>query len=182
VAEPSITAGERRESDLHIARSIRLILSDVDGVLTDGQLIYTSQGVDIKQFHVRDGMGIKVWQRAGHSFGIISSRSSDAVRTRAAELGIHHLAQGADPKLPAVLQLLQSIGIDANETAYVGDDLPDVPVMRAVALAVAPADASADALAAAHWVTRSGGGRGVVRELVERLMRATSTWEEHALS
>ena len=182
MAEPLITADERRASDFPIARSIRLVLSDVDGVLTDGQLIYESLGADVKQFHVRDGMGIKVWQRAGFSFGIISSRSSEAVRTRATELGISHLVQGVDPKLPAVMQLLQSIGVEAQQTAYIGDDLPDLPVMRAVALAVAPADASADALAAAHWVTRAGGGRGAVRELIERLMRATSTWEEHALS
>lgn len=165
-----------------MARPIRLILSDVDGVMTGGELFYDALGADIKRFHVRDGLGIKVWQRAGYLFGIVSSRSSAAVRIRAQELAIEHVLQGADPKWPAVVRLLQSIGVPADQTAYIGDDIPDLPVMRSVALAVAPADACPDVIAAAHWVTKAAGGQGTVRELIERLMRATSTWEEHALS
>lgn len=175
--------GDRRaEDDRELAGKIRLILSDVDGVMTDGQLIYDALGADVKQFHVRDGMGIKLWQRAGFAFGIVSSRNSGSVRRRAKELGIEHVLQGVDPKWPAVVQLLQSIGITTEQTAYIGDDVPDVPVMRGVALAVAPADACADTIAAAHWVMKAGGGQGAVRELIERLMRAASKWEEHALS
>ena len=169
-------------TDLQLARPIRLILSDVDGVMTAGELFYDALGANIKQFHVRDGMGIKVWQRAGFSFGIVSARSHPAVRVRAAELGVMHLVQGVDPKLPAVLQLLEAIGVTADQTAYIGDDLADLPVLRRVALAVAPADACADVIAAAHWVMQRGGGQGAVRELIERLMRATSIWEQHALS
>lgn len=176
------SADERPASDLQVARRIRLILSDVDGVMTGGELYYDSLGANIKQFHVRDGMGIKVWQRAGFAFGIISSRSNPAVQVRATELRVQHVLQGVDPKLPAVVQLWESIGVAPEQTAYIGDDLPDLPVMRAVALAVAPADACGDAIAAAHWVTAAGGGQGVIRELIERLMRATSSWEEHALS
>jgi 3-deoxy-D-manno-octulosonate 8-phosphate phosphatase (KDO 8-P phosphatase) len=175
-------AESRPEEDLPVAQSIRLILSDVDGVMTGGELFYDSLGAGIKQFHVRDGMGIKIWQRAGFVFGIVSSRNSAAVRMRANELGIKHVLQGVEPKLAAVLQLIESIGMTADQTAYIGDDLPDVPVMRSVALAVAPADACVDALAAAHWVTGARGGQGAVRELIERLMRARAIWEEHALS
>lgn len=173
---PAATANDRQ-----IAENIRWILSDVDGVMTDGRLYYDSLGMQLKQFHVRDGMGIKVWQRSGRGFGIVSARSNPAVRVRAAELGIEQVLQGVDPKLPAVEQWLAAEGIGPQQVAYVGDDLPDVPVMRQVALAVAPADASADARAAAHWVMQASGGQGVLRELIERLMRATSTWEEHAL-
>jgi len=169
-------------SDLQLARPIRLILSDVDGVMTGGELYYDTLGVNLKQFHVRDGMGIKVWQRSGGTFGIVSSRIHSGVRLRAGELGIKHVVQGVDPKLPAVVHLLEALGVSPAETAYIGDDLPDLPVMDHVALAVAPADASADVLAAADWVLQTRGGQGVVRELIERLMRATSTWEQHALS
>jgi 3-deoxy-D-manno-octulosonate 8-phosphate phosphatase (KDO 8-P phosphatase) len=169
-------------NDLQLARPIRLILSDVDGVMTGGELYYDTLGVNLKQFHVRDGMGIKVWQRAGGTFGIVSSRIHSGVRLRANELGIKHVLQGVEPKLPAVVHLLETLGVDPAETAYIGDDLPDLPVMEHVALAVAPADASSDVCAAADWVLHTRGGQGVVRELIERLMRATSTWEQHALS
>ncbi len=169
-------------SDGQRARPIRLILSDVDGVMTGGELYYDTLGVNLKQFHVRDGMGIKVWQRSGCEFGIVSSRIHSGVRLRAKELGIKHVLQGVDPKLPAVVHLLETLGVAPEETAYVGDDLPDLPVMEHVALAVAPADASTDVIAAADWVMQARGGQGVLRELIERLMRATSTWEQHALS
>jgi 3-deoxy-D-manno-octulosonate 8-phosphate phosphatase (KDO 8-P phosphatase) len=170
------------QDDLQLARPIRLILSDVDGVMTAGELFYDSLGASIKQFHVRDGMGIKVWLQAGFSFGIVSARSHPAVRMRATELGIKHLLQGVDPKLPAVLELLESIGVTADQTAYIGDDLADLPVLRRVALAVAPADACADVIAAAHWIMPRGGGQGAVRDLIERIMRARSMWEQYALS
>jgi 3-deoxy-D-manno-octulosonate 8-phosphate phosphatase (KDO 8-P phosphatase) len=165
--------------DMPIAEPIRLILSDVDGVMTTGQLWFDASGGEIKQFHVRDGMAIKIWQSSGMGFGIVSSRNSPAVARRAAEIGITHILQGVDPKLPAVVQLLDSMGIAPQQVAYIGDDLPDLPVMRYVGLSVAPADACDDVLAEAIWVLQTGGGCGAIRELVQRLMRATSRWEEH---
>lgn len=189
IAEPetppffTVTASEAQMQDRATALPIRLVLSDVDGVMTGGELIYgTDAAGDLKAFHVRDGMGIKIWQAAGFGFGIVSSRDSPAVRRRASELGIEHLVQGADLKLPAVMQLVQSLGLKPAETAYIGDDLPDLAVMRFVGLAVAPADACSDVLSLAHWVTRSPGGRGVVREVIERLMRANGIWEKYALA
>ncbi len=180
--DPLPTDRPAAASDLTLARPIRLILSDLDGVMTGGELYYDTLGVNLKQFHVRDGMGIKVWQRSGGTFGIVSSRIHSGVRLRANELGIKHVLQGVEPKLPAVVHLLEMLGVAPAETAYIGDDLPDLPVMAHVALAVAPADASADVLAAADWVLQTRGGQGAVRELIERLMRATSTWEQHAWS
>ncbi|HBJ36912.1 MAG TPA: hypothetical protein DDZ51_19575 [Planctomycetaceae bacterium] len=167
--------------DLPVAEPIRLILSDVDGVMTSGQLWFDAAGGEIKQFHVRDGMAIKVWQASGMQFGIVSSRNSPAVTRRAADVGILHVLQGVDPKLPAVIELLRVIGVQPQQVAYIGDDLPDLQVMRYVGLSAAPADACDDVLAEATWVMRTGGGCGAIRELVERLMRSTSSWEEHAV-
>ncbi len=166
--------------DLPIAEPIRLILSDVDGVMTTGQLWFDAAGGELKQFHVRDGLAVKIWQTSGMQFGIVSSRNSPAVTRRAADIGIAHVLQGIDPKLPAVIELLQAIGIAPDQVAYIGDDLPDLPVMRYVGLSAAPADACDDVLAEVTWVMRTGGGCGAIRELVERLMRATSKWEEHS--
>ncbi len=166
-------------SDNQVAASITCILSDVDGVLTDGRIIYDTSGVETKRFHVRDGLGIKLWMRSGFQFGILTARNSNVVRIRADELGIKHVRQGFEDKLPAALEMLESMGCDLKSTCYIGDDLPDLPVMRRVALAVTPADGSADAQAAAHWTLKQNGGDGAIRELTERLLRAKSRWEEH---
>ncbi len=167
------------QSDRNISESIQLILSDVDGVLTDGRIIYDNAGVETKVFHVRDGVGIKLWQKSGFAFGIVTSRNSQVVRVRAAELGVTHVRQGFEEKLPAALELMKAAGVELHQVCYIGDDLPDLPVMRRVGLAVAPADAAADVRQAAHWVLRSAGGAGCVRELIERLLKAKSRWEEH---
>ncbi|TVP95345.1 MAG: HAD-IIIA family hydrolase [Planctomycetaceae bacterium] len=164
--------------DRLVAAPIRMILSDVDGVLTNGELLIDASGNETKAFHVRDGLGIKRWQAAGMSFGLISSRASPAVTRRAAELGIRYVLQGIEEKLPAAKRLAAELGISPAEIAYIGDDLPDLPVMGWVGLSVAPADACADCLARATWRTDLPGGRGAVRELVERLMRAQSIWED----
>jgi len=177
---PSEQDSELARRDRPVALPIRMILSDVDGVMTSGQLWFDAAGAEIKQFHVRDGMGIKVWQAAGLGFAIVSSRNSAAVARRASELQIKHLLQGVDPKLPAVRQLLTSLAIAPEQVAYIGDDLPDLPVMRHVGLSVAPADACSDVLAEAQWVMNTAGGCGAVRELIERLMRATASWKEYA--
>lgn len=165
--------------DSQIARPIRCILSDVDGVMTDGRIIFDAAGIETKQFHVQDGLGIKLWVDSGFHFGILTSRTSAIVDGRAAELGIEQVQQGCREKWPAAQSILAQWGCLPEEACYVGDDLPDIPVMKRVALAVAPADAAADTQHAAHWILRSRGGRGAVRELIERLLRAKQRWEEH---
>jgi 3-deoxy-D-manno-octulosonate 8-phosphate phosphatase (KDO 8-P phosphatase) len=167
------------DPDRDIAEPIQLILSDVDGVMTDGRIIYDNAGVETKMFHVRDGLGIKLWQKSGFSFGIITSRNSQIVRVRAAELGVAHVRQGFDEKLPAVLDVMKLCSLQPPQVCYIGDDLPDLAAMRHVGLAAAPADACADVRQAAKWVLRNAGGNGCVRELIERLLRAKSRWEEH---
>lgn len=159
-------------------RDIELILADVDGVLTPGQIIFNNQGIESKQFHIRDGVGIRVWQRAGYKFGLITGRSSHVVKIRAAELGIEIVRQTAEDKLPVTQEILGQLGLEPRQACYVGDDLPDVPVMRFVGLGVAVADACEEARAAAHHVTRLGGGLGAVRETIELVLKAQSRWDD----
>jgi 3-deoxy-D-manno-octulosonate 8-phosphate phosphatase (KDO 8-P phosphatase) len=158
-------------------QTIELILADVDGVLTDGGIIIDNQGIETKQFHIRDGMAIRLWRRAGYRFGLITGRSSNIVKMRAAELGIEVVRQAAEDKLPAALEVLAELGLAPGQTCYVGDDLPDLPVMRAVGLAVAVADACPELRAAAHLVTAAGGGHGAVRETVETILKAQKRWD-----
>ena len=166
-------------TDHEIADPIRCILSDVDGVMTDGRIIYDNAGIETKRFHVHDGLGIKLWQKSGYGFGILTSRTSKIVERRADELGIEQVRQGYEQKRNAAIEMIAEMGFEPGQVCYVGDDLPDIPVMKQVALAVAPADASTDACNAAYWILKSRGGEGVVRELVERLLRAKRRWEEH---
>lgn len=168
----------RNQTDQSIAAPIRLILSDVDGVLTDGRIIYDNSGVETKSFHVRDGLGIKLWQRAGYHFAIITSRTSDIVRLRAAELGIATVRQGVSDKWSAAQEVFSTLGVTAEETCYVGDDLPDLSVMQRVALPVTVADGADDVRQAARWTTRLHGGQGAMRELIERLLKAKAQWED----
>lgn len=165
-------------ADQQIAAPIQLILSDVDGVLTDGRIIYDNCGVETKSFHVRDGLGIQLWQRAGFDFAILTSRNSQIVRNRAAELGVTAVRQGCSDKLPAALEMMQQLGVTPQQTCYIGDDLPDLPVLQTVGLPVAVADASIDVRQAVHWTTKLPGGYGAVRELIERLLRAKDRWED----
>lgn len=166
-------------SDVDAAAPITCILSDVDGVMTDGRIIYDNNGVETKQFHVRDGLGIKLWMRSGFRFAILTARTSDIVQQRATELGIDSIRQGSADKAAAAQEMIAQLGCQPDQVCYIGDDLPDIPVMQRVGLAVAPADAAADTQSAAGWVLGSGGGQGAVRELVERLLRAKQRWEEH---
>ena len=164
------------KTDQEIASPIRLLLSDVDGVLTDGRIIFHGADVETKAFHVRDGLGIKMWQRAGFHFGIITARESSIVQRRSTELGISLLRQGARKKWAAASELMSELTVSPSETCYIGDDLPDLAVMQQVALPVAVADAAEDVRDAATWITRFSGGNGAVRELIERLLRAKSLW------
>jgi 3-deoxy-D-manno-octulosonate 8-phosphate phosphatase (KDO 8-P phosphatase) len=154
------------------AKHIRLLVLDVDGVLTDGRLYLSPVGEELKVFHVRDGSGLVAVQRAGIAVAIISGRDSAAVTRRAAELGIRHVRQGVADKGAALDQLLAELGVDAAATACVGDDTPDLPMLRRAGLAIGVADAHPALLAAAHWVTPSNGGQGAVREACDLLLSA----------
>ena len=160
------------------AQPIRLILSDVDGVLTDGAIVYNNQGIESKSFHVRDGMGIKLWQSAGHGFGVITARTSHLVKLRTAELGVELVRQGVDDKLTAAQQIVDQLGISLEETCYVGDDLPDLRLLQRVGLSASVADAADDIRSAAHVVTKSAGGRGALRELIEMILKSQKRWDE----
>jgi 3-deoxy-D-manno-octulosonate 8-phosphate phosphatase (KDO 8-P phosphatase) len=157
---------------LERARAIRLLVLDVDGVLTDGRLFLSAAGEELKVFHVRDGSGLVAIQRAGITVAIISGRDSPAVTRRATELGIRHVHQGVADKGALLDRLLAELGIAAEETACVGDDTPDAPMLRRAGLAIGVADAHPALLAAAHWVTKSNGGQGAVREVCDLLLSA----------
>jgi YrbI family 3-deoxy-D-manno-octulosonate 8-phosphate phosphatase len=159
-------------------RQIELILSDVDGVLTDGGIWYDNQGVELKGFHIRDGLGIKLWQRAGFRFGVLTARTSHIVKLRAQELGIDIVRQGFENKLPVALDILREQRLAAEQVCYIGDDLTDLPLVRHVGLGVAVADAASEVRAAAGYITNAPGGRGAVRELVELVLKAKSRWED----
>lgn len=164
--------------DTEIARPIKMILSDVDGVMTDGRIILDNAGVESKEFHVRDGQGIKLWQQAGFAFGILTSRTSQIVKLRAKELGITIVRQGFEEKLPAAREIFIAQGFDPSEVCYIGDDLPDLPVMLEVGLSVAVNDAVAEVKSAANWTLNTPGGHGALRELTERLLKAKGLWED----
>jgi 3-deoxy-D-manno-octulosonate 8-phosphate phosphatase (KDO 8-P phosphatase) len=155
---------------------IELLVLDVDGVLTDGRVIYTAAGDEVKSFHVRDGSGLKFWRQSGKKIAILSGRASPAVDRRAAELGITAVVQGVGEKLPAFRRILNDLGLRPDQACAVGDDLPDLPVLRHCGLGVAVADAVPELKAAAAYVTTVPGGHGAVREAVEWLMRGQGTW------
>ncbi len=159
-------------------RRVELILSDVDGVLTDGTIWYDNQGVELKGFHIRDGLGIKLWQRAGFRFGVLTARTSHIVKLRAGELGIDIVRQGFEDKLPTALEIIRDCGLRPEQACYIGDDLTDLPVIRSVGLGAAVADAAAEVRSAAGFVTKLPGGKGAVRELVETILKAKSRWDD----
>lgn len=152
------------------ARRVRLLVLDVDGVLTDGRIHMTERGEETKVFHVRDGSGLVALRGAGVDVAIISGRNSPAVDRRAGELGIRHVRQGAGDKGAALDVLLRELGVGDAEVGCVGDDTPDVPLFRRAGLAIAVADAHPSAKAAAHWVTTLAGGQGAVREVCDLLL------------
>ncbi len=157
--------------------SIKLLLSDVDGVMTDGSVTFDAAGVESKTFNIRDGLGIRLWQKAGGEFGIVTGRQSEIVARRASELDVAIVHQGVSVKLPVVEQIAVDRGVSLAEVAYVGDDLPDLPVIRAVGLGVAVGDAAGEVKAGANHVLQAHGGRGAVRELVEMILKDSGQWE-----
>lgn len=158
-------------------QQIELLIVDVDGVLTDGSIVYADNQVELKAFFVRDGSGLKLWQLAGKQSAVITGRKSPVVDVRAMEVGIAHVIQGASEKLEAFRGLLQSTGLNAKQACFIGDDLPDLPVLRQVGLAAAVADACPEIVMAAHYVTRAAGGRGAVREVIELILRCQGKWK-----
>lgn len=162
------------------ARRIRLLLMDCDGVLTDGSVIYTADGEQAheqtKVFHIHDGQGLRLAKQAGLQLGLISGRNSVAVAVRARELGFDYVFQGVADKLAFYEDLCQQYSDEA--IAYIGDDLPDLPLLRRVGLAIAVADAVSDAQRYAHYITQRPGGRGAVRETIELILKAQLKWDE----
>ena len=158
-------------------RAIRILLLDVDGVLTDGMVTWDNNGIEQKAFHIRDGLGIKLWARSGGLTGIVTGRSSHVVAVRAGELDIGIVRQGVGDKKATVQAILQEQGLDWSEAAFVGDDLPDLACVMACGIGVAVADACRELREAADIVTVAGGGRGAVREVVERMLQARGVWE-----
>lgn len=165
-------------SDPIDARAVRLLVLDVDGVMTDGGIIIDDEGRETKVFHVRDGFGIRLWQRLGGEAAIITGRTSRVVAHRAAELRIRHVMQGVAEKSEALAALLARTGGTARETAAIGDDLNDLPLLAAVGYPLAVADAAPEVRRAARFVTSRPGGRGAVREAIEHLLVAQGRWIE----
>ncbi|HXG59084.1 MAG TPA: HAD-IIIA family hydrolase [Thermoanaerobaculia bacterium] len=159
------------------ASDIRLIVSDVDGVWTDGRIIYLGEQREIKEFNVRDGLAAKLAQKAGIRVALVTSRRSPALERRARELGITDLRQGAANKLEETRRLAQKLQVALDQVLYAGDDLPDLAPMLAAGISAAPSDAAPEVLAAATWKLESRGGKGAFRELVERLFRERGDWE-----
>ncbi len=157
---------------LERARAVRLAIFDVDGVMTDGTLYIGAQGEAFKAFNILDGHGVKMLQAGGIATAIISGRASEAVTRRAAELGIAHVVQGCADKVAAFEKLRGELGCEAADCAFMGDDLPDLPVMQRCGFAVAVANAVDAVKQGAHYVTRTPGGRGAVREFCELVLRA----------
>lgn len=163
---------------LEKAAKIKLLLLDVDGVMTDGSIILDSHQGEAKRFHVRDGHGVKLLKRAGVEVGIISGRDSPVVTRRAKELGIEIVEQGSLIKLEAYQRIRGQTGLKDDEIAYLGDDVIDIPLLRKVGLAAAVADALEEVKKEAHYTTCLSGGKGAVRELAELILRAQGKWAQ----
>ncbi|MCS7279358.1 MAG: HAD-IIIA family hydrolase [Thermodesulfobacteriaceae bacterium] len=160
------------------AEKIKLLLLDVDGVLTDGKIILTEKGEEIKHFHVLDGMGIKLLQKIGVEVGIISSRVSKTIIHRAEELSIKLLFQGKVEKLLFYEEILKERGLKDEEVAYIGDDWVDIPILKKVGLSIGVPNAWPPVNEYVHYVTKHSGGEGAVREVCELILRAKGKWEE----
>jgi 3-deoxy-D-manno-octulosonate 8-phosphate phosphatase (KDO 8-P phosphatase) len=157
---------------------INLLVLDVDGVLTDGRIVYGPRGTEIKRFHVRDGQGVQYWLRAGHAAAILSGRTSPITVRRAKEMGIEAVYEGAKFKLPALEKILADFKAKAECVCCIGDDLPDLPVLARVGFAVAVADAADEVKRVAHYVTKHRGGRGAVREVIELILKYQDRWAD----
>jgi 3-deoxy-D-manno-octulosonate 8-phosphate phosphatase (KDO 8-P phosphatase) len=161
--------------------NIKLLLLDVDGVLTDGSIVYDDLGNQIKAFNAKDGFGIRMLAESGTQIGIVTGRFSKALVHRCRDLGIKHIWQGVKDKEVALKEILETLCVSTDEIAYIGDDLPDLPIMRKVGLAIAVADAHPELKTVSHLITKSRGGRGAVREICEALLKAKNQYNEMIL-
>ena len=157
---------------------IKLLVLDVDGVLTDGGIIVDDHGVESKQFHVRDGAAIALWHKLGRQTAILSGRSARCVAIRAAELAIRPVVQGAADKGASLQAMLADLGLVAAEVAFMGDDLADLPALELAGFSACPGDAAPEVCGRVDLVTRASGGRGAVREVVETILKAQKAWPE----
>jgi 3-deoxy-D-manno-octulosonate 8-phosphate phosphatase (KDO 8-P phosphatase) len=157
---------------------VRIILMDVDGVMTDGGLFYGNQGEEIIKFNIQDGFGIRMARLAGLKTGLITGRHSEAVSRRARELKIDMVIQGVYHKLPAYLEILKSTGYTDNDVCYIGDDLLDLDIMERAGLAVAPSDGRNEIRQIADFITEEPGGRGAVRKVIETVIKGQGKWDE----
>lgn len=160
------------------AARIRLLLFDVDGVMTDGSILLDATGAETKRFDVRDGTAIVLAHRAGLCTGVLSGRASAATQVRAAQLGMTTVHEGVADKLAVYERILRAQALTDEDVAYMGDDLQDLPVLARVGLSAAPADAAPDVQTRVHWLSRRPGGHGAVRELVELVLRVQGRWDE----
>jgi len=158
-------------------KDIRLVVLDVDGVLTDGSIIISDDGSEAKRFNVRDGAGIKYLQRAGLRVAFLSGRDTEAVARRAVQLGVEDCLQGFTEKIPPFEELLKKHGLEGKNVCFMGDDLMDIPVMRLSAFPATVADAVPEVKTAALYVTKAEGGRGAVREIAELILRSQGKWD-----
>jgi 3-deoxy-D-manno-octulosonate 8-phosphate phosphatase (KDO 8-P phosphatase) len=159
-------------------KNIKLLLLDVDGVLTNGEIIYTDAGREIKAFNVKDGLGIRLLLNAGVQVGIVTGRSSDALLHRCADLGIELIYDGIQKKVDILKDVISKTGLTPSEIAFVGDDAPDIALLKKVGVGIAVADAHEIVKATAHMTTQQNGGNGAVREICEWILKAKGLWEE----
>ncbi|MCC6441871.1 MAG: HAD hydrolase family protein [Armatimonadetes bacterium] len=159
-------------------QTIRLIAMDCDGVLTDGSITYTERGDEIKTFDVADGLGLALARRAGLKLAVVTGRKSEALTRRARELGIEDCHQAVSDKAECLRSLMTRLGASADETAYIADDLNDLPAYSVAGFRIAVANAAPEIQAEAHYITQRAGGRGAVREAIETILKAQSRWQE----
>ncbi|MEW6410272.1 MAG: HAD-IIIA family hydrolase [Nitrospirota bacterium] len=160
------------------AKKIKLLILDVDGVMTDGGIILDNNGNEFKRFHVRDGHGIKMAQRVGIIIAFLTGRESNVVSRRASELGVTDIFQGRKEKIISYRELLNRYNLKDEEVAFIGDDVIDIPIMRCAGLSIAVSDAEEDVIKIADWVTKRAGGRGAVREAIEFILKSQGKWKE----
>ena len=173
-----MTEAEKMQSIVEKAKKLKLLILDVDGVLTDGKLFFDNEGNEYKSFHARDGHGIKLLRQTGVEVAVISGRKSNSVSLRMKSLGIEHVYQGHEDKRGAFKELIEKSGITPEQAAYMGDDLLDLPVMTRVGLAIAVADANFAVRQRADWCTALPGGHGAVREVCDFIMQAQGRFDE----
>ncbi len=161
------------------AQKIKLLILDVDGVMTNNMLIYSDDGLESKTFNTRDGHGMVLLQKSGIEIGIITGRKSQLVANRMQDLKVKHVYQGVPDKLPTFLKLVADLGLSLNEIAYIGDDILDLPILMRIGLAVTPANGDEEVKSRVDYISSYKGGEGCVREVCEIILRSQNLWQQH---